>query len=163
MNKPKPAKKRPRSQLTERQAKYVDAVLTGTAPTTAALALGDTAGALKKSETVRAQLEAARRWLTDITQIKRLDVIEGIIDGIEMARMQGDSGNVIKGWSEVAKILGHYAPEKKVLELSVNQQRLRSKFEAMSDEELLEITRGHVLEGESERVEGEDDGPKTVN
>ena len=102
---------------------------------------------------IRDQLTAARRWLTNTTQITRLDVIEGVIDGIEMARMQGDSGNVIKGWTEVGKILGHYAPEVKKIELSMEQGRLRSKFEALSDEELLAIQEGAVLDGEYTKVE----------
>lgn len=126
--------------------------MSGTAPSTAAVKLGDTSHSLAKAESVKLALESARRWLTDATQIRRLDVVEGIIDGIEMARMQGDSGNVIKGWGEVGKILGHYAPEKKILELSVTDQRLRSKFESMSDEELLALQRGSVIDGEATRL-----------
>jgi len=60
--------------------------------------------------------------------------------------MQGDSANVIKGWSEVAKILGHYAPEVKRIELSDNQQRIRSKFEALSDDELLAIQDASIID-----------------
>lgn len=146
-----PPKKRPRSQLTARQAQFIDDVMTGVAPSTAAKNAPD----LLRSSKIKAEIESARRWLTDATQIRRLDVVEGIIDGIEMARMQSDSGNVIKGWSEVGKILGHYAPEKKILELSLRDQRLKSKFESMTDEELLALQHGTTVEGTAERV---DDG-----
>lgn len=145
MSTPKP-KSRARSKLTEKQAQYVDEVLSGlpiSAPNPTQMA---------RSETVREQLAAARRWLTDATQIRRLDVVEGIIDGIEMARMQGDSSTVIKGWAEVGKILGHYAPEKKLIELSINDQRMRSKFESMTDEELLALQKGAVIDGEATRL-----------
>lgn len=99
-----------------------------------------------RSETIKAELAAARSWLTDTTQITRLNTIEGIIDGIEMARMMGDPGNVIKGWCEIAKILGHYAPEKKQIDLTIHQQALRSKFEAMSDEQLMALSQGRTIE-----------------
>ena len=101
---------------------------------------------------IRQQLTVARNWLASTTQISRLNVIEGIIDGIEMARMQGDSGNVIKGWTEVGKILGHYAPEVKRVELSVDQAATLSKLSALSDEELLRLSQQEVIEGECETV-----------
>ena len=110
-------------------------------------------GSEKTVEAIRHQLQAARSWLTNTTQITRLNVIEGFIDGIEMARMQGDSGNVIKGWVEVGKVLGHYAPEVKRIELTMDQGRLKSKFEGLSDSELLAIQQGRVLDGEFSEVE----------
>ena len=67
--------------------------------------------------------------------------------------MQGDSGNVIKGWVEVGKVLGHYAPEVKRIELTMDQGRLKSKFEGLSDSELLAIQQGRVLDGECTEVE----------
>ena len=140
---------RARSTVTEPQAKFIEGKLSGLSDHAAAVLAGQPhAGSLSKSPTVKEQLTAARRWLTDTTQITRLDVIEGVIDGIECARMQGDAGNVIKGWTEVGKILGHYAPEVKKIELSTNQGRLRAKFEALSDEDLLAIAEGRVLNGE---------------
>jgi hypothetical protein len=148
------AAKRPRSQVTEAQAAFVEGKLQGLTDNAAAKQAGATNGTqMARSNTIKEQLEAARRWLTDTTQIKRLDVIEGVIDGIEMARMQGDSGNVIRGWTEVAKILGHYAPEVKRIELSLGQARLRSKFEALSDEELLAIAEREVIDGEATHVQ----------
>ena len=144
---------RPRSAVTEKQAKFVEAKLHGLSDNAAAQAAGLANGTnASRSPTIKEQLTAARRWLTDTTQIKRLDVIEGVIDGIEIARMQGDAGNVIKGWTEVGKILGHYAPEVKRIELSANQGRLRAKFEALSDEELLAIQEGRVIDGECQEV-----------
>lgn len=139
------------SAITEKQEKFVEAKLAGLNDKQAKEVSG-CSGTEKTVETIRHQLQAARRWLTNTTQITRLDVIEGVIDGIEMARMQGDSGNVIKGWTEVGKILGHYAPEVKKIELSMEQDRLKSKFEALSDEELLAIQEGRVIDGECQEV-----------
>ena len=145
---------RPRSAVTEKQAKFVEAKLHGLSDNAAAQAAGLANGTnASRSPTIKEQLTAARRWLTDTTQIKRLDVIEGVIDGIEIARMQGDAGNVIKGWTEVGKILGHYAPEVRKIELSLGQSQLRAKFEALSDADLLAIAEGRVLSGECTQEE----------
>lgn len=124
--------------LTEQQQKHVDGVMTGLSNNAAAIAAGyPNSSAPDKSRAVKGEIARAREQLIDLTLIKRLDVIEGIMDGIACARMQGDAGNMIKGWTEVAKILGHYAPEVKTINLTMDQRRLRSKFEALSDEELL--------------------------
>lgn len=141
--------KRPRSTVTEAQQKFIDAKLEGASDRVAALAAGKPdASGLAYSSTVREQLAAARRWLTDVTQIKRLDVVEGIIDSIEMARMMADPAAVRQGWVEIGKILGHYAPEVKNINLTIGQERLRSKFEALSDDELLALQSGNVVNGE---------------
>lgn len=146
--------RRPRSKLTAAQEAFIEAKMEGKSDHAAAKEAGyRNARGLVTSETVKTQLAAARRWLTDATQIKRLDIVEGIIDGIEIARMQADAGNVIKGWVEIAKILGHTAPEVKVNNMTINQVRVRSKFEALSDAELIAIAEGRVIDGEAETVQ----------
>jgi hypothetical protein len=46
---------------------------------------------------------------------------------------------MIRGWSEIAKLIGAYAPERKTIELSVESEALRAKYAAMSDAELLAL------------------------
>jgi len=129
------------SRLTARQEEFVQAVVTG-APTSGI----SNSSAMTAIPKVKAEIAAARLELSDATKLTRLDVIEGVLDGIQVARMQADGGNVIRGWTEIAKILGHYAPEVKTLNLNINQQRLRSKFEELSDEELMGIVEGNAIE-----------------
>ena len=145
---------RPKSKVTEQQAAYIDGVMTGKTKNAAAIAAGyPNATCPDTSDVVKREIALAREKLTDITQIKRVDVIDGIMDGIALARMQGDSGNVIKGWSEVAKILGHYAPEVKTVNVNMSQQRVLSKFEALSDEELTAIMNGQqAIDVESKTI-----------
>lgn len=141
------------SAITAQGEKFVEAKLAGMSDAQAKQVAGFSPNTdPNKVQSIRCQIEAARRWLTSTTQITRLDVIEGMIDGIELARMQGDAGNVIRGWSEVGKVLGHYAPEVKKVELTMEQGKLRSKFEALSDEELLAIQEGRVIDGECNEV-----------
>ena len=92
------------------------------------------------------EIARAREEITDATTLKRLDVVEGILDGIGVARMMSDGGNVIRGWVEISKILGFAAPEVKTINLNINQQRLRTKFEALSDEDLMAIIEGEAKE-----------------
>ena len=80
-----------------------------------------------------------RAELSDALQISRMDVIEGIQEGIMMAKLAADPGSMIKGWCEIGKMLGHYAPEVKRFELSEGAQGLSTKYAQMSDEELFNI------------------------
>ena len=139
--------KHKKSALTENQAAYVEAVMTGQSVTAAV----QNPTLTSRSETVIAELARVRAEITDLTTLKRLDVLEGMMRGIQIAEMVADAGNVIRGWAEIAKILGHYAPEVKQINLNVNQQRLRSKFEELSDEDLLAIAEGRTIEGEFTR------------
>ena len=147
---------RARSKVTEQQAKFVDGIMKGKSTNAAGIAAGYANPSVPMtSETVRKEIALAREKLTDITQIKRVDVVDGILDGIAMARMQGDSANVIKGWTDIGKILGHYAPEVKQINVNMNQQRLISKFEALSDEELTEIMNGKVIDVDATEITDE--------
>lgn len=139
--------------LTEKQAVFVDKVLEGVDGPRAARAAGYAhpnaqASTIYKTQAVQKALAEARDELSSAAQIKRADVIDGIMEAINMARLAADPGTMVKGWTEIGKILGHYAPEVKRVEITDNQKRLQSKFEVMSDEELL-----RVIDGTAERVE----------
>lgn len=130
----------PSRVLSPKQEAFVDGIMSGKTNNKAAVDAGyRDAEVVAKSQLVKFEIAQAREKITDLTTLKRVDVIDGIMDGIACARMQGDSANIIKGWTEVAKILGHYAPEVKTININMNQQRLRSKFEALSDDELLAL------------------------
>ena len=136
--------------LTERQDAFVDGILKGKDRNVAARDAGyvdkDDGRALpsvaEKQVNIQRALREARDELSSAAQISRADVIDGIMEGINMARLAADPATMIKGWTEVGKILGHYAPEVKKIEVTDNQKRLQSKFTAMTDEELLKVIEG---------------------
>ena len=133
--------------LSAQQAKYVDGVMKGKSRNASAIAAGyPHAQAPEKSALVKAEIQLAREKLTDLTQISRLDVVEGIMDSIAMARMQSDPNGVRLGWMEVGKILGHYAPEVKVVKLTDNMERLNNKLASLSTEELMKIVDAEVTD-----------------
>jgi hypothetical protein len=154
-----PVKTGPREKsiiLTSMQADLVDATLQGKDKVAACAAAGYANPFVKqdapfKSEKVQLALREARSELSSAAQITRADVIDGFMEAINIARLAADPASMIKGWSETAKVLGLYAPEVKKIEMSMNQQRLQSKFESMSDADLVDIIEGRTpltIEGE---------------
>jgi len=101
---------------------------------------------------VQAALKMEIEAYREIAQTSREEVIAGIKDAIGQAKLIADPGTQIKGWTELAKMLGYYAPEVKRIDISVNADRARMKLETLPDSELLEIIAGSknlpVLEGE---------------
>jgi hypothetical protein len=143
---------RKKSILTEKQAAYVEGVLDGKPKPVAILEAGyhplTSTTQLDRSADVRAEIAAARAELSSAAQIRRVDMIEVLIEAIDMARMVADPMGMIAGAREVGKMLGLYAPEEKKIDLSISQTRLRTQFEGMSDQELLD-----VIEGTSTRLD----------
>ena len=143
---------RPKSAVLDSKEKVVAALLDGASVNEAARA-GDTTLYQANSPDVKAALAIARSDLVQSTKITKERVTEGIIEAIEMAKLCADPGAMIRGWSELAKIHGHYAPEVKKVEVTATLNNRRSKFEMMSDEELEALARGETIDGESTRLD----------
>lgn len=145
-----------KSVMTPKKEKLVEAIADGMSIAKAAEVAGysDPSNAYHalRDQELREQLAQARSELKDATKLKRIDIIEGMLDAIQHAKMCSDPGTMIRGYAEIAKMLGFYEPEKKIVELTTNQGRIRQKFEIMSDEELLGIMNGTVIEGEATLV-----------
>lgn len=129
-------------------------IMEGKSKNSSAKAAGyPSAQGLEKSETVRQEIAKAREQVSDLTTLKRLDVIEGIMESISCARMMSDPAGIRQGWVEIGKILGVYAPEVKQVNLTVGQERLLHKFQALSTEDLLAIATGKVIDGEATQLQ----------
>jgi hypothetical protein len=61
---------------------------------------------------------------------------------------------MIAGWREIAKVCGLNAPEVKKVEVEAKVRALRGQYAALSEEELLELATGQVLEGEFRELQG---------
>ena len=144
--------------MTETQTAVAEAILDGATISEAARVAGCTLNtaqhAVKNSEDVKHHLAVHRAELSSAAQINRADVITGFMEAIDAARMAADPGSMIRGWSEIGKMLGLYAPEKKEVTITAGQRAIQSKYEIMSDEELLAIAegRGEIIEGECQRL-----------
>ena len=96
---------------------------------------------LRKPEIVAA-IEAARQREAEYWQLQKRDVIEALLGAIELAKTQVNPAAMIRGLTEIAKMLGYYAPEKVKVEMSEAGKQLRTKYELMSDEELFAAIAG---------------------
>ena len=66
-------------------------------------------------------------------------VIVELQAAIDVARQKADPMAMIRGWAEIGKLIGAYAPERRKIEISADAEALQAKFAAMSDAELLAI------------------------
>lgn len=88
-------------------------------------------------------------------QVTRDEVLTGFREAINDAKLAGEPATQIKGWTEIGKMCGFYAPEKKELRFTGNMTALEDRLAGMSTEELLELAGQDtldVLEGECEHV-----------
>lgn len=137
--------------LTPRQQKFVEAYALDRNAARAARSAGYspngakvTACRLLTNPNLQAALADREAELAVRLEIDREAVIGGILESIATARAQGNPGQAIRGWVEVARILGLDKPEAAHRVLSAEGDRLRAKFEALSDEELMAIAEGRA-------------------
>jgi phage terminase small subunit len=134
---------------TKKQEKFVEAMLEGKRASQAAVAAGyshASAGAtVARQREVQAALARGRAELAEISTIRRVDVLDGLMEAIDLGRSMEDPQAMIGGWREIAKILGYYAPETKRIELTGEQNQVLRKFEQLSDADLLDMLRSRSL------------------
>lgn len=144
------------------QQEWLDYIKSGLSPVQAATAAGykdpkHSAIRLQKLDWAKKELANLAAVQAKEMQMSREKVQEGILDAIELARIGGKTGPdpsaMIRGWAEINRMCGFYAPEKKQLELTTAQKRLRTDFETLPDDKLLEMIEGEVIEGECERLD----------
>lgn len=150
----RPKVERKPSVINPRHKLVADAVMEGHSESDAMRAAGyhpTQATQVMRSENVQQILAEAREEVEDLTTIKRLDVLNIMVEAIDMARTLADPANMINGADKIAKMMGYYAPETKRIELTTDQSVFHSKLRALSDAELMEIAAGRarVITGET--------------
>ncbi len=133
-------------QLSARRTRFVDEYVIDCNGSAAARRAGyGTAGArvtahrLLTDANVLAAIEAKQRDLAQEYELDKHRVIAELLDAVAVAKNNLDAGNIIRGWTEIAKILGINTPEIQKIEIKAESAAARAQFEAMSDEELLAI------------------------
>jgi phage terminase small subunit len=92
-----------------------------------------------KNYEVKAALEAAEAKLARKTEITKTTVVEALRAAGDDAKQSMDGGNMIRAWCAIGKILGLDRPEAKKEKRSAESDALRAQYEALSDQELLDI------------------------
>jgi phage terminase small subunit len=140
-------------EIAEKHRIFANAIMEGANQSDAARAAGyhpTNATQVMRSEDVQLALAEARQQITEATTIKRLDVLNIMIEAVDMARTLADPATMIKGASEIGKMMGYYEPEKLNINVNLDENVFHSKLKQLSDAELLEIASGRarVVEGE---------------
>lgn len=99
----------------------------------------------------------ARDELRGATAISKDDVVHGIRDAIDRARVISEPAVEIMGWEKIAKLLGYDSPATINVNIHASIDALRSQVGRMSDEELVRaVGAGAILDGDFYRVQNEE-------
>lgn len=146
----------PLHYLTDQQKLFVEYVVKGDPPQLAGRKAGYAAPdsqsyTILKSPKIQAAIRFSYAKYAQAAQMTRQRVMDGMLEGIEMAKIQADAGNMIAGWREIGRMCGFYAPEVKKIELSITTRRVIDQLETLSDDDLLELVEknGQTIEGEA--------------
>lgn len=158
---PKPPRRRASS---DNRLKYIEAREMGMYPAQAARYAGykdpvKSARHLEHEDPIVmeaiAEIEKRNRETLNMTREK---VMEGLLDAIQLAKLNDDAGSMIRGFAEVNRMCGHYEPERKeVTIVSASAAERRRAISQASDEELLKLIGGKMVEGEYEVLDEDAD------
>jgi hypothetical protein len=88
---------------------------------------------------VAAAIARMRDQLRLRSRTSREDVIDGIKDAIEQAKLLGDPRAQITGWVELNRILGYDIPKKLEIAVTGNAANTQHQLRQMGDAELLQL------------------------
>ena len=80
-------------------------------------------------------------------QVRREDIIDGLKEAINLAKLVSDPHALIKAWAEMGRFCGFYAPEVRKLDISVTSKRVITQLESMSERELLQLANEELAQG----------------
>jgi phage terminase small subunit len=136
-------------KLSQKQERFVDLYAISGNSTDAALLAGYSAKTARVigqenllKPAIKYALEARQQAFRAELKITKDEVVSGLLSAIEMGRDQQNPAVMIGGLAQIAKMLGFYEPERVSVQLSAAGSHLKAKYEAMTDDELLEIIAG---------------------
>lgn len=103
-----------------------------------------TASRLLANANLQAILRERQATLRADHALSRDRIVREILEAVDMARGRYDPGTMIRGLSEIARMLGFYEPDRRHVQLSQDEAAIKHKLSAMSDEELLKVISGQV-------------------
>lgn len=139
-------------ELTPQQVTYVKWRLKGLSVQQAATAAGisdpsHNGHRLEEAVGVQIELKKNREKLAKRTGVTKETVAAGLMEAFDMARTMADPTAMVASMRELGKLLGHYAPEVKRLEKSMDKNEILRALEQMDDAELLRYRNSRLVEG----------------
>lgn len=127
--------------LTPREQRYVQLRAEGMTKTVSALGAGysdPTEGKrLEKRPGVSNAIRAIREDSAHQMRLTRDDVLRGFMDAVRAA---DSSTELVNAWREIGKMLGHYEPEIKKVEISATVEQGLKRIQILSDAELARLS-----------------------
>ena len=103
---------------------------------------------------VNAYLIELQKEMRQQSKTSRDDVLLGIRQTIQTATDSGDLPVQLKGWIELSKMLGYYAPDKKEVVID-DKSGLLQQLSKLNQEDLLELAGNSVIDGDFwEEIDG---------
>jgi len=126
-----------------RRLKVVEAIgsmgmTTAEAAAYAGLSTASVRGILKDERVVR-YLSKVRQHQEKRFEIRRENVVEGILDAIGRAKMLGEPATEIRGWESLAKLQGLNAPERVIHDLPEEAIDLINTMKSMNTADVARI------------------------
>ena len=139
-------------KLSARRSKFVDEYMLDHNASRAARVAGYgvkgarlTGYRLTTNEHIKAAIALKTHEMAQQYELSKAHVIAELQGAIKVAESKLDAGAMIRGWIEIAKIMGFYAPEVIKLAVTTENRALRTQYEALSDNELLAIINGNTV------------------
>lgn len=108
--------------------------------------------ALLKKPYIIAAREAARLSIRGRTNFTREDVIFGIHEAIDQAKILADPMAQIAGWREIGKLLGYDKTPNVNIHISGNAEQVKKQLQNLSSDELAKLSGEDVLDGDFYQV-----------
>ena len=96
-------------------------------------------GSLLKDERVQAYMRDMQEAQAKALNIKREQVIRGILDAIDHARMTNEPASELRGWETIAKMQGYFAPDRVIHDLPEDTKRLMETMRDMDENQLAKL------------------------
>lgn len=154
------AQANPDRPLTQKMKEFVRQWAAGESILSASVRAGYTDGGtyayrLAKDPAILKLYHAEKLRYEEASSMTRKRVMDGLLEGIEMAKLMAEPASMIAGWREVGKMCGYYEPRKAKIEINVSGNVTVKQLESLPDHELLKLVRGEVEDVEFEEVEGD--------
>lgn len=88
---------------------------------------------------VKAYMQEMQKAHAEAMNVRREDVIRGILEAIEHAKMTNEPAVEIRGWEAIAKMQGYNAPETIIHDLPDDTKRMMEKLQNMKESDLAKL------------------------
>lgn len=88
---------------------------------------------------VKALYAAEKRAYEEAAQMTRKKVMDGLLEGIEMAKLAGEPASVITGWKTIGQMCGYFEPVKRTVDINISGNVTMQQMSKLSDAELLRV------------------------